>query len=166
MNNNDLYKQMTLKKNIYILPTDIHKNIDDLIKQKLDNDLNGLCIKEGYVKPFSNVILLRSEGSLKISNFKAVIYYNIKYNTMICNPIEGQIFDCIVSDVNVSIINCYIETEETSPLNIFLSKQHHLGNVEYEKLKPNDNIKVKVLAKKFNYLDKKIFVIAEFQQFV
>ena len=92
----DIYKPMTLKKNIYILPNDIHKNIDELIKEKLDSDLNGICIKEGYVKPFSNQIIL-SEGTLKISNFKAVIYYTIKYNTMICNPFEGQLIDCIVS---------------------------------------------------------------------
>ena len=162
----ELYKKMTLKKNIYILPNDIHKNIDELIKEKLDNDLNGICIKEGYVKPFSNEILLRSEGTLKISNFKAVIYYTIKYNTMICNPIEGQLIDCIVSDVNVSIINCYIESEDSSPLNIFLSKQHHLGNSEYEKIKPGNQIKIKVLAKKFNYLDKQVFVIGEFMEFV
>ena len=159
---NDLYRKFTLKKDIYILPTDIHKDIDKLIKEKLDNELNGKCIKEGYVKPFTNEILLRSEGVLKISNFKAVIYYNIKYNTIICNPIEGQIIDCIVSNINESIINCYIETEETSPLNIFLSKQHHLGNDDYEKIKLGDNIKIKVLAKKFNYLDKQIFVIGEF----
>ena len=147
---------------VYISANDLNSDIDKNINLKLNNDLNGICIKEGFVKPNTIDIILRSEGNMKISNFKAVVYYNIKYNVMICNPIEGQLIDCMVSEVNKSNITCYIESEETSPLNIFLSKQHHLGNDEYAKIKSGDKIKIRVLAKKFQYLDKQILVIGQF----
>ena len=158
----DLYVQQTLDKMVYISANDLNSDIDKNINLKLNNDLNGICIKEGFVKPNTIDIILRSEGNMKISNFKAVVYYNIKYNVMICNPIEGQLIDCMVSEVNKSNITCYIESEETSPLNIFLSKQHHLGNDEYAKIKSGDKIKIRVLAKKFQYLDKQILVIGQF----
>ncbi len=158
----DLYVQQTLDKMVYISSNDLNSDIDKNINLKLNNDLNGICIKEGFVKPNTIDIILRSEGNMKISNFKAVVYYNVKYNVMICNPIEGQIIECMVSEVNKSNITCYIETEETSPLNIFLSKQHHLGNDEYAKIKSGDKIKIRVLAKKFQYLDKQILVIGQF----
>lgn len=158
----DLYIQKTLDKMVYISANDLNSNIDKNINLKLNKDLNGICIKEGFVKPNTVEIILRSEGNMKVSNFKAVVYYNVKYNVMICNPVEGQIIDCMVSEVNKSNITCYIETEETSPLNIFLSKQHHLGNDEYTKIKSGDKIKIRVLAKKFQYLDKQILVIGQF----
>jgi DNA-directed RNA polymerase subunit E'/Rpb7 len=158
----DLYVQQTLNKMVYISANDLNSNIDKNISQKLNSDLNGICIKEGFVKPNSIDIILRSEGNMKVSNFKAVVYYNVKYNVMICNPIEGQLIECIVSEVNKSNITCYVESEETSPLNIFLSKQHHLGNEEYAKIKSGDKIKICVLAKKFQYRDKQILVIGQF----
>ena len=158
----DLYVQQTLDKMVYISSNDLNSDIDKNINLRLNNDLNGICIKEGFVKPNTIDIILRSEGNMKISNFKAVVYYNVKYKVMICNPIEGQIIECMVSEVNKSNITCYIETEETSPLNIFLSKQHHLGNDEYAKIKSGDKIKIRVLAKKFQYLDKQILVIGQF----
>ena len=158
----DLYTKQTLNKNIYISANDLNSDIDKNINLKLNNDLNGICIKEGYVKPNTIEIILRSEGNMKISNFKAVVYYNVKYNVMICNPVEGQLIECIVSEVNKSNITCYIDNEDTSPLNIFLSKQHHLGNDEYAKIKSGDKIKIRVLAKKFQYLDKQILVIGQF----
>jgi DNA-directed RNA polymerase subunit E'/Rpb7 len=158
----DLYVQQTLDKMVYISANDLNSNIDKNISQKLNSDLNGICIKEGFVKPNSIDIILRSEGNMKVSNFKAVVYYNVKYNVMICNPIEGQLIECMVSEVNKSNITCYVESEETSPLNIFLSKQHHLGNEEYAKIKSGDKIKIRVLAKKFQYRDKQILVIGQF----
>ena len=158
----DLFVKQTLNKMVYISAEDLNSNIDKNIYLKLNNDLNGICIKEGFVKPNSVEIILRSEGNMKISNFKAVVYYNVKYNVMICNPVEGQLIECIVSEVNKSNITCFIDTEETSPLNIFLSKQHHLGNEDYSKIKSGNRIKIRVLAKKFQYLDKQILVIGQF----
>ena len=59
-------------------------------------------------------------------------------------------------------IKCYIENEDTSPLNIFLSKQYHIGNEEYGKIKEGDNIKIQVTGKKCEYLNREILVIANF----
>jgi DNA-directed RNA polymerase subunit E'/Rpb7 len=164
--NINIYNKKILTKNITISADNLNSNIDELIHKTLNDELNGICINEGYVKPDSSKILMRSEGNLRINNFKSVVYYTIKYEVLICNPVENQILTCNVSDVSKSHITCYIETEDTSPLNVFLSKQHHLGDSEYTKIKIDDVIEVKVLAKKFEYLDKQILVIGNFLKII
>ena len=158
----ELYKKQILTKRIFITADKLDKDIDKTIKDKLDNEINGICVKEGYIKPNTSTILLRSEGVLSINNFKSVIYYTIKFEAMICNPFVGQILECFVSNVEKTNINCYIENEDESPLNIFLSKQYHIGNEEYGKLKEGDKIKIQVTGKKCEYLNKEILVIANF----
>jgi DNA-directed RNA polymerase subunit E'/Rpb7 len=158
----DLYRKQILTKRIFITADKLGKDIDKTIKDKLDNEINGICVKEGYIKPNTSSILLRSEGVLSINNFKSVIYYTIKFEAMICNPSVGQILECYVSNVEKTNINCYIENEDESPLNIFLSKQYHIGNEEYGKLKEGDKIKIQVTGKKCEYLNREILVIANF----
>ena len=161
-NMDNLYQKKILTKNITISSDQLSSNLDDIIKDILNKEINGICITEGYIKPNSSTLLMRSEGNLRINNFKSVIYYTVKYEVLICNPHENQIIDCEVSEVSKSHITCYIENVDMSPLNIFLSKQHHLGNDEYTKIKIGDTIQIKVLAKKFEYLDKQILIIGNF----
>lgn len=162
----NIYVKKILNKNVTVSPDKLGEDIDKVIKETLDNEINGICINEGYVKPNTTKILMRSEGNMRINNFKSVIYYNVKYEVMICSPTENQIIDCLVSEVSKSHITCYIENIDASPLNIFLSKQHHLGDEEYAKIKTGDTIKIKILAKKFEYLDKQILVIGNFLKII
>ena len=159
---NELYKKQILTKRIFVTADKLGEDIDKTIKAKLDNEINGICVKEGYIKPNTSKVLLRSEGVITTDNFKSVIYYTIKFEAMICNPSVGEILECFVSDVNKTTIKCYIENKDESPLNIFLSKQYHIGNEEYSKIKEGDNIKVQVTGKKCEYLNKEILVIANF----
>ena len=159
--NDNIYVKMILDKNITISADKLCDDIDQVIKDSLDNKINGICINEGYVKPNTTKILMRSEGNMRINNFKSVVYYNIKYEVMICCPSENQIIDCIVADISTSHITCYIENKDNSPLNIFLSKQHHIGDAEYSKIKSGDTIKIKILAQKFKYQDTQILIIGK-----
>jgi DNA-directed RNA polymerase subunit E'/Rpb7 len=158
----ELYKKKILTKRIFITADKLGEDINTTIKEKLDNEINGICVKEGFIKPNTSKILLRSEGVISINNFNAVIYYTIKFEAMVCNPYVGQILECYVSNVEKTNIKCYIENEDTSPLNIFLSKQYHIGNEEYGKIKEGDNIKIQVTGKKCEYLNREILVIANF----
>jgi DNA-directed RNA polymerase subunit E'/Rpb7 len=160
--NDHIYVKKILDKNITVSSNKLGDDIDKVIKDTLDSDISGICINEGYVKPNSTKILMRSEGNMRINNFKSVVYYTIKYEVMICCPSENQIIDCIVSEVSKSHITCYIDNIDTSPLNIFLTKQYHIGNEEYSKIKLGNTIKIKILATKFEYLDKQILVIGLF----
>lgn len=166
METDNIYVKKILDKIITLSPDRLGEDIDKVIKDTLDNEINGICINEGYVKPDTTKILMRSEGNMRINNFKSVIYYNIKYEVMICCPSKNQIIDCIVSEVSKSHITCYIENIDTSPLNIFLSKQHHIGNEEYSNIKGGDTIRIKILDKKYEFQDKQILVIGNFVKII
>ena len=161
-NFDDIFTKKILMRNIYIKANQFNKNIDKNLTDILNNEVSGYCIEEGYVKPNSCKILLKSEGNVNISNFKGTIYYTVRYEALICNPQEGQKIKCFVSDVNKTNIRGYVISLEESPLNIFLPKQHNIGNDEYMQIKEGDLINILITNKKFEYLDKEILVIANF----
>tara|TARA_B100000123_G_C25717380_1_gene422799 strand:+ start:494 stop:1126 length:633 start_codon:yes stop_codon:yes gene_type:complete len=160
-NFDDIFSKKILNRNIYIKTTQLNKNIDSTIEEVLNKEVGGLCLSEGYIKENSCKVLLKSEGNLDISNFKATIYYTVRYEAMVCNPVEGEIIKCFVSDVNKTNIRAYVISEDESPLNIFLPKQHNSGEDDFIRIKEGDYIQVMVISKKFEYLDREILVIGK-----
>lgn len=159
---NYIFNKKTLERNICIKANQVNKNINETLEKILNENISGICIEEGYVKPNSCKILLRSEGNIDISSFKSTIYYTIKYEALICNPVEGDKIKCYVSDVNKTNIRGYVVSEDESPLNIFLPKQHNSGNEDYINIKEGDLIEIMIMNKKYEYLDREILVIGKF----
>lgn len=159
---NDIYYTQVLDTCITIKPRDLNYDINTILHNNLKSKVEGCCIKEGYIKPNSTKIISRSNGQMNIANFNGNITYTIKYTADVCNPKIDNIIECIVSDNNKSAVNAYYDNEDTSPLNIFLPKQHHIGNTEFIKLNKNDLIKIKVTGTKYEYLDQEILVLGQF----
>ena len=160
-NFDDIFHKKILNRNIYIKTNELNKDINKTIETVLNKEVGGMCISEGYIQDNSCKVLLKSEGNLNISNFKATVYYTVRYEAQVCNPVEGEIIKCFVSDVNKTNIRAYVISEDESPLNIFLPKQHNSGDDDFIKIKEGDYINVMVISKKFEYLDKEILVIGK-----
>ena len=158
----DIFDFQILNACINIQPKDLNSDIDDILEKKLKSKVEGICIKEGYIKPNSVSIVSRSNGVMNISNFAGLITFNIKYKAEVCNPKNDAIIHCYVSDNNKSAVNAYFDDEKNSPLNIFLAKQHHIGDSEFVKLQKNDSIEIKVIGSKYEYLDQEILVLGQF----
>lgn len=158
----NIYHQEILDTKINIKSEDLNKDIDEMIIENLKKKIEGICIKEGYVRPGSIKMLSRSNGKMEIEKFDGDITYYIKYQADICNPANSMVIDCYVSDNNKSAVFCYYENEKTSPLKIFIPKQYHLGNAEFVKLSKGDYIEVEIVVSKFSYLDKEIYTLAKF----
>jgi len=161
--NNDLYKNITLKDYIYLKAADINNNIDDIILLKLRTKVEGKCLKVGYIIPGSVKILLRSMGVINNANFDGITTYKVEYMSDVCFPVIGQIIQCQVGNIDKSQVICYIDTpHDKSPLEIFLFKQHHAGNVDFHALEKGDIINVKVGGSKWEYRDRQIITIAQY----
>lgn len=159
-----LYHKEILGTTIFVKPKDINKNINKVIQKNLQDKVEGICIKEGFIKPESTRVISKTEGKMNIATFNGNIKYNIKYEAEVCNPMEDQIIDCIVADNNKSIISAYVEDQDNSPLSIILARQHHIGNKEFINLKNGDEIRVKIISKLFEFRDKQILVVCQFLQ--
>jgi DNA-directed RNA polymerase subunit E'/Rpb7 len=176
--NSELYKNIILEEYIYLKSADLNNKIDNIILQKLKKKVEGKCIKIGYVIPDSVKIIIRSVGMINNANFDGITTYKIQYTADICNPVIGQVIQCQVGNIDKSQTICYImqnnvlpksmpdvantSDSETSPIEIYLFKHHHLGNTEFLELKKNDIINVKIGGSKWEYKDTQIISIAQY----
>ena len=133
-----------------------------MLLEQLKHMVEGKCIKFGYVMPNSVKILSRTLGRLNNANFCGDTTFEIVYSADICNPKVGQIIICKIANINKSQTICYIDAPETSPLEIYLEKSSHVGNIEFMNLKINDIIKVKIAGSNFGFNNKQIICIGQF----
>ena len=64
--------------------------MDDTILRRLKNEMEGKCIKEGFVREKSIKILKRSFGTAQTSAFNGCMTVNVEYSMDICNPLLLQ----------------------------------------------------------------------------
>ena len=141
---------------------EISNNISELLTQKIKQEMEGICINDGYIKPGSVRLISKSMGKLIVSHFKGDILYQLKYVASICNPVEGDVIKSTIKNINKMGILAYGGTkEEDSPINILLAVQHHQDDEDFKKLQEKDIIYVKVIGKRFEYGDSQISVIGK-----
>jgi ribA/ribD-fused uncharacterized protein len=155
----DLYSKSILTYTTSITPSEINKNINQTLKNKIINDVEGKCINGGYVKKNSIKIISRSTGQLLVSQFNGDIIYHIKYSADLCNPLEDAIIKGEVVNINKMGILASGGEDDPKPLSILVAKQHHINNENFDKIKVGDKIKVKVLGKRFEFGDSQINII-------
>jgi hypothetical protein len=119
--------------------------------------VEGKCIFEGYIRPDSVRLLKRSVGVLLGSRFTGDMTYEVAFSADICNPMEGNVYDCKVKLVNKTGILC-----SNGPLSIVVGRELHENNMEaFNTIKANDNIKISVIGRKFALDDREIKVVAK-----
>jgi DNA-directed RNA polymerase subunit E'/Rpb7 len=153
-----LFIKSTIEHTISIEPKYINNTLDKtLLKQA--KSIEGICIKNGFVKPNSVHIINRSLGDVQFNHFNGSITYYLKLSLELCNPIQGNIIEGQVLSINKMGILAGIPHEENSPLNILLARQHHNNNKDFDKINEKDIIKIKVLGKRYEYGDTQISII-------
>lgn len=164
--NEDLYKNIVLTEYIYLRPVDLNFKIDDIILSKLKLKVEGKCIKGGYIMPDTVNIQSRSLGKINNASFDGMTTFNVIFTCDICNPVIGQIIQCKVGNIDKSQVICYIDEYELSPVEIYLFRQHHVGNAEFAALKVGDIINAKIGGSKWGYKDTQINSIAQYVNLV
>lgn len=155
VNESKLFNSSVLNHEILLTADMLTNNIDNTILSILKREVGDRCGKYGFIKNDSIEILERSIGKLNTSHLNGSVSYNISYRADICNPIEGQIISCQVKKKNKMGI-----LAEATPLIIVLASQYHKNNM-LDKLQENDDIKVIIIAKRFELYSDKINVIGK-----
>lgn len=151
---NNIFFNCVLTKKIIVESKYLNENIDEYINKRLKAKTEAICINEGYIKNDSIKILKKSVGMLVGSKFTGDITYNVAFTADICNPFIGNIIDCKVKFINkLGILG------NNGPIVIIISKQFHINDEYFNKIKENDIIKVEVIAKKFSINDIEIKVV-------
>jgi DNA-directed RNA polymerase subunit E'/Rpb7 len=155
---NNIFMKSIISQKIVIDFKKINEDLNNLFEIELKKKNEGKCINEGYIKNNSIQILTYSSGEL----FSDKIVFDVVFECLVANPVEATIIKCVAKSLTKVGIRAEIESEEmTSPLVIFLARDHHYNNELFSKVKENDNLMVKVIGQRYELNDKYISVIAE-----
>lgn len=158
------YDTRTLSDTVIITPASLNmgKTIDELVKDRLCAKVEGRCISDGYVRPESVDIISRSLGCMENNDFDANMAFAVSYNCQVCNPKQGQIMECTVDIADDTNIVCYIGDEETSPVEIYLFKENHVGDATFSSLRPGDSVRAAIIETVVEFGKPKVLATAQF----
>tara|TARA_B110000261_G_C13093167_1_gene360680 strand:- start:380 stop:913 length:534 start_codon:yes stop_codon:yes gene_type:complete len=153
-----IYFKNILQKEIKLPFEQIGTNINKIIVSNLSSAYEGKCLKEGYIKRNSIVVINYSSGMLD-TNF---VVFNVSFECLICKPTEGMKIKCKVDNVTKAGIRAsYHQQNVESPIMVFIARDHYYSNSSFTKVKENDTIIIKVIGVRYELNDNYIYVIAE-----
>lgn len=157
--NDNLYVKNILSEKINInfknIDSDIEETLQNILKQK-----EGICIKEGYIKPNSIKLMSYSCGELYSNN----VEFQVLYECLLTNPVESMQLNCIVKSITKIGIRAELN-DDYNPFLVFIARDHHYNNEYFNRIKQNDIINVKVIGQRFELFDKYISIIGELVDF-
>jgi DNA-directed RNA polymerase subunit E'/Rpb7 len=159
-----VYTNTLLTRKIQISFNKIGKNIKEVLEKSIKRDIEGKCTVEGFVKPNSTKILTYSSGVL----FENKVEFDIVFECLVCCPVEGMLIKCNVKNKTQAGIRAVIgssselvNSEEKSPVVIYVSRDHHYNNKYFNTVNENDEITVRVIGQRYELNDAQVSVIGE-----
>jgi DNA-directed RNA polymerase subunit E'/Rpb7 len=152
-----IYNLSVINKQVSVSIINIGDNIKTTLEEKIKNDIEGVCIVEGFVKPNSSKIITYSSGKLKGSN----VIFEVVLECLICCPVEGMHINCVVKNITETAGIRAETLDNPSPLVIYIARDHHYNMKYFSQVKENQQIVVKVIGQRYELNDKYISVIAE-----
>lgn len=159
--------EQLLQTVLVIDPKDITNDIDNLIKNKLKDNIEGKCHEDGYIIRDSVRIIKRNIGSIVTDNGKSVIKYPISYSAQLIYPTEGDEITMYISNINKMGVVGYIklnegDKSEESPLIIMIPKEYFEGSSKnIHDLTNGQRLVVNVIGSRIKYHSENIQVIAK-----
>ncbi len=127
----------------------------------LQNNLEGKCSTDGYIKNKSIQVISYSAGVIKNSD----VFFDVMFECYICKPCEGTHIKCVVKNKTKAGIRAMIDSEE-SPVIVFIAREHHLKDDKFNKIKENDIINIKVIGIRYQLNDDFISILGELDKVV
>jgi len=159
--NNDIYSEMMITKDIPVHISNIGNTIKETLQSAIASKIEGKCIVEGYVKPKSVEIITFSSGLVK-GDF---VIFCVVFQCNICSPVEGMEIKCIAKHINKGGIRAELDLNETSsPVIIFIARDHNYNVDGFSDVKIDDIIKVRVIGQRFELNDNYISIISQLLQ--
>ena len=115
-----LFHKEVLKRKIILPFRYINSNINDMLMYKINNNYEGKCLKEGFVRSGSSEIISSTIGNMDGSN----VTFHVIFRCDVCYPYEDMIIDCMVDSITKIGIKAIVSKED-NPIVIFLSREHN-----------------------------------------
>ena len=142
---NDIYFYTQIKKRVSLNPRYLDENFPAYIEKIVKNNVEGKCIKEGYVVPNTVIILKRSIGNMNNNQFNGNITFDITIGAKVCNIPVNSVIKALVKKINKLGI-----LAELGPLMIIVPKEIHQDKEPFSKINIGDEIDLLVIGKTFH----------------
>ena len=159
----DLFTPIKFTTNIYLKPSELTSDYENLLLKKLIDKMEGSCTKYGYIKKNSLKIVKRSIGNVIKQHFNGNILFDLQCIAEICNPINGTIVKCKIKNKNSMglLAQGYYDDEPILEIIIPKISAGIMSEINLDILNIGQEILVEVCGKKFNLYDKSISIIAK-----
>lgn len=154
------YYQAVLARRIALDIKHVGRNVREILETVANQMLGGKCGAEGYVRPGSVKVLAVGAPTLKADR----VVFQVSVECLICNPVEGMIVNAVVRNVTKAGIRAEVPegaNGETTPMVIFVQRDHHFNDAAFSNLHVDDSIQVKVIGSRFKFNDKYVSVVAQ-----
>ena len=153
---NDIYFYTQIKKRVSLNPRYLDENFPAYIEKIVKNNVEGKCIKEGYVVPNTVIILKRSIGNMNNNQFNGNIMFDITIGAKVCNIPVNSVIKASVKKINKLGI-----LAELGPLMIIVPKEIHQDKEPFSKINIGDEIDLLVIGKTFHLNSNVISIYAK-----
>jgi len=159
----DLFVPIKFRTTVQLKPNEIGPNIEEILLNKLKNNLENMCSKHGYIKKNSIKIIKRTIGHIKIPHFNGQIVYELQCVAEICNPAQGSIIKCRVKAKNPLGLLAEGFYDNVPILEIIIPKISAgiQSEVNIDTINIGDEINIEVCGKKLLLYDKHISIIGK-----
>ena len=157
--------EQLLETNLRIDPKEINSNLENTIRTKLKETLEGLCFEDGYIIKDSITIIKRSIGGIQTRNNQSQIKYHINYKASVVSPNNGDIIETHVNNINKMGVVGYIklkdeDTSENSPMIVIIPKEYFEKSiVNISDINVGQKLNVSIIDSRVKYNSDKIQAI-------
>tara|TARA_Y100000389_G_scaffold204641_1_gene258531 strand:+ start:2688 stop:3257 length:570 start_codon:yes stop_codon:yes gene_type:complete len=153
-----VYTSSVLTANVQLHITEVGENLQRSLQNVISIKNEGKCIVNGYIKPQSIKILSFSSGVVK----GEYIDFVTVYECMVCHPVEGMLMECDTKTITKAGIHAeVIDKEGNVPITIFIARDHHFTQNNFNNIKENEKITVSIIGIRFELNDPYICAIAK-----
>jgi len=157
----ELFIPIKFRTTVILTPSDITKDFENTILNKLKINYENICSKYGYIKKDTIKIIKRSVGQLKKEHFNANVYFDVVCIAEICNPAQGSIIKCKVKAKNSLGVLAEGYYDSIPILQIIIPKISAgiQSEINIDTISIGDEVKIEVCGKKYQLFDKHISII-------
>jgi len=149
-----LFERRELTKNVKIHSKFIQRNIQSSLLAQLKGQYQGRCSAEGYIHRDSLTIVDYSLG--RVDYLKGGVNYSVKFQADICLPHPGQKFKAPVTLRSKIGVHA-----ETGPIKILIPRDLHIGDEQFDAIKPEEEVEFEVIGTQFKQGDEYIVVVGK-----
>jgi DNA-directed RNA polymerase subunit E'/Rpb7 len=153
-----VYLKSLLNQKVTLSITEIGNNLKQNLEKKIAAKIEGKCIVQGFIKPNSTHIVNYSSGNVNA----AFVDFQVVFECMICHPVEGMLIECKSKTITKAGIHAEV-IDETGvvPVTVFIARDHNYNDVNFNNVKENESILVRVIGTRFELNDSYICVIGK-----